>query len=124
MEANKVNCVYISAGCNRSPNSLDWGGAQNQLIYAHAHSVALLSDQEPFQIKCSFSKHKDKINSLKWINRDQINTKVDSNFPNEFVTASQDKTVIVWQGRDFTVRNCFILFVLDLYLNSLFSIQV
>jgi hypothetical protein len=113
MEASKVECVYISAGCNRSPNSLDWGGAQNQLIYAHAHSVALLSAQEPFQIKCTFNKHKDKINSLKWVNRDQLSTQLGSNIPNEFVTASQDKTVIVWQGRDFTVRNAFCLIVLD-----------
>jgi hypothetical protein len=101
MEA-KVRAAYISAGCNKCPKALDWGGQQNQLICAFSNSVALFSDQQPFQIKCTFNRHTDKVNSVKWISSlDDV--KGTSLKCSEFISASKDKTVIVWQGSDLQV---------------------
>jgi hypothetical protein len=102
----KAEPEYISAGSNRSPKALDWGGAENRLIYAQCRSVAMLSDQEPFHIKCTFNKHTDVVNSVKWINYStSTNSQLNKNELNEFVSASNDKTVIVWQGKDYQVIN-------------------
>lgn len=99
------DAVYISAGCNRTPKSLDWGGPQNQLAFAQCHSVALMSQEEPFQIKCTFHKHTDLINCVKWIEYSSSSTSQTSSHQlNEFVSASKDKTVVVWQGRDYQVH--------------------
>jgi hypothetical protein len=95
----KAEAVFISAGCNRSPKALDWGGRQNQLIYGQCRSIALMTDKEPFQVKCSFNKHKDVVNCVKWISSNGF---IDnSRFShNEFVSTSKDKSVIVWQGNN------------------------
>ncbi|CAF0711829.1 unnamed protein product [Brachionus calyciflorus] len=100
IKPNKVESVYISAGCNRCPKALDWGGRQNQLIYAQSRSVALLNDKEPFEIKCTFNKHTDRVNAVKWItSNDFVQNELLST--NEFVSVSKDKSVIVWQGADY-----------------------
>ena len=102
MMINKVKSVYISAGCNKCPKALDWGGNQNQLLTSVSNSVALYSDKEPFEIKCTFNKHTDKVNCVKWISpNDLIDTTLFT--ANEFVSASKDKTLIVWQGHDLNV---------------------
>lgn len=99
----KVEPLYISAGCNRCPKALDWGGNQNQLIYAQSRSIALLSDKEPYQIKCTFNMHQDKVNAVKWISSNGF---IDNGLfeMSEFVSASKDKSVIVWQGNDYEVK--------------------
>lgn len=106
MTLNKnAESIYISAGCNRCAKALDWGGKYNQLIYAQSRSVALLSQQEPFQIKSTFNQHTDKINCVKWISRyffSSLECKGDA--PNEFLSASKDKTIAVWQGNDENVN--------------------
>lgn len=99
-ENNLVEPIYISLGCNRCPKALDWGGNENQLIYAHSNSIALLNDQEPFHIKCTFNKHTDKVNCVKWISSNGFLDK--STFKlNEFVSASKDKSVVLWQGNGY-----------------------
>jgi hypothetical protein len=98
-----IRPTYISVGCNRSPNTLDWGGAQNQLIYAFSNSVALLSQSEPFEVKCTLNSHLDKVNCVKWIRSGDGG---DRCFPigiNEFVSGSKDRSLIVWQGKDYNV---------------------
>ncbi len=94
-----VEPIYIGAGCNRCPKSLDWGGNQNQLIYAQSNSIALLSNEEPFQIKCTFNKHTDKVTCVKWISSNGF---IDNGLfsMNEFISTSKDKTVVLWQGKD------------------------
>lgn len=100
IKQNEVESLYISAGCNRCPKALDWGGRQNQLIYAQSRSIALLSDCEPFQIKCTFNKHTDRVNCVRWIS---LNDFVQKNLldTNEFVSVSKDKSVVIWQGSDY-----------------------
>ena len=95
--------VYISAGCNRTPKVLDWGGKQNRLVYAQCHSVALVSQAEPFHILCTLNAHKDVVNSVKWITGYGfiLNDKLSAC---EFVSASKDKNAIVWRGIDNKVR--------------------
>jgi hypothetical protein len=101
---SKAEAVFISAGCNRSPKALDWGGRQNQLIYGQCRSIALLSRQEPFQVKCSLNKHTDVINCVKWIASSGGLIESSQFTQNEFVSASKDKSVIVWQGHDEEVK--------------------
>jgi WD40 repeat protein len=91
----KVDSIYISAGCNRCARALDWGGKCNQLIYAQCNSVALLSRTEPFSIKYTFNRHSDKVNCVKWISRVGIDGSAVST--DEFISGSKDKSIIVWQ---------------------------
>jgi WD40 repeat protein len=94
--------TYISAGCNKCPKALDWGGNQNQLLTCVSNSVALYSNDEPFEIKCTFNKHTDRVNCVKWLSsNDLINWNLFR--ANEFISASKDKTIIVWQGQNFQV---------------------
>ena len=99
---------YISAGCNRSPRSLDWGGNESQIVYAFSHSVALMSNQEPYQVVATFNKHKGHINALKWVS----NTNNERLHFNEFVTCSTDKSLVVWRGngQEVKFRTKFIAF--------------
>ena len=103
-----ADAVYISGGCNRCPKALDWAGPQDQIIYALNNSVALLSDTEPYEVKCTFNKHTDRVNSVRWISSlgleaDQKRALEETSCLNEFVSASKDKTLVVWQGRDYMV---------------------
>lgn len=101
MEA-KVQAAYISAGCNKCPKALDWGGKQNQLICAFSNSVAIFSEKIPLQIRCTFNKHTDKVNCVKWISSlDDV--KKSFLKCSEFISASKDKTLVVWQGSDLQV---------------------
>lgn len=108
--SSEVHPLYISAGCNRCPKSLDWGGKQNQLIYGQSNSIALISDCEPFEIKCTFNKHTERVNAVKWITFSEFVQK-NKLKTNEFVSASKDKSVIVWQGQNFEVNHFFLIFL-------------
>lgn len=96
IQKNVIESVYISAGCNRCDKALDWGGKHNQLIYAQSRSVALLTQQEPFQIKYTFNTHKDKVNCVKWISRVNVEEN-EENQVNEFVSGSEDKSITIWR---------------------------
>lgn len=99
--ANKVESIYISSGCNKCPKALDWGGKHNQLIAGVSNSVALFSNEEPFEIKCTFNKHTDRVNCVKWISPADDDLKISSLKCNEFISASKDKSLVLWQGNDF-----------------------
>ncbi len=106
MEAHtikSVKSVYISAGCNKCPKAVDWGGKQNQLICAVSNSVALFSERHPFEIKCTFNKHIDRVNCVKWISSSEFIQKSSLKF-SEFISASKDKSLVVWQGNDLEVN--------------------
>ena len=91
-----MDSIYISAACNRSPKSLDWGGKDNQIIYGFSNSIAILSKDEPFQIKSTFNYHNDRVNCVKWISNPN-NIKLEFN---EFLSGSTDKKVCVWRGNE------------------------
>lgn len=101
--SNPVESIYISTGCNKCPKALDWSGKQNQLITSVSNSVALFSKEEPFEIKCTFNKHTDRVNCVKWISPADDDLKTSSLKCNEFISASKDKSLVVWQGNDFEV---------------------
>ena len=92
----EINAEYISASCNRTPKSLDWGGNENRIIYAFTNSICLLTKHEPFQIVSTFNKHQERVNCVKWI-QNSNNAKL--NYC-EFVSASTDKTLCVWKGSE------------------------
>ncbi len=97
-QPNSIDCEYISAACNRTQNSLDWGGLDNQIIYGFSNSIALLSPIEPFEVKCTLNKHTGRVNCLKWISN--RNGKIIFPDLNELVSGSTDKSLIVWRGFD------------------------
>ena len=105
-----MDSIYISAACNRSPKSLDWGGKNNQIIYAFSNSVAILSNTEPFQIKSTYNYHTDRVNCVKWISN-LNNLQLDFD---EFISGSTDKKICVWRGNNFEV---IILFEKMIFLN-------
>ncbi len=114
VEQHEIDCEYISAACNRTLNSLDWGGVNNQLVYAFGNSIALLTSTEPFEVKRSFNKHVGRVNCLKWI----VNMSRQHDDLNEFVSGSTDKTLIVWRGTNCQLsvssdqHLCYTFFVL------------
>jgi elongator complex protein 2 len=102
----KVEPVYISGACNRCPKSLDWGGNDNQIIYGMSNAVAIMTKNEhqnssPFQVNATLNSHTGRVNSVKWI-RPSLPILKEPNesfeIKNEFVSASNDKTVKVWEG--------------------------
>ena len=109
----KVKSIYISAGCNKVPKSLDWGGSENQIIFAQSNAIALLASaaaarggkqQQQQQITATFNKHTDRVNSVKWISTSFIGN--DQLSLNEFISASKDKTIVIWQGTNNQVIVC------------------
>ena len=102
---HRAEAVYISGGCNRCPKALDWAGPQDQIIYALNNSIALLTSREPCEITRTFNQHTDRVNSVRWITALGLEAEQKPALGlNEFVSASKDKTLVVWQGRDQHVR--------------------
>ncbi|CAF1469362.1 unnamed protein product [Adineta steineri] len=91
----KIGVDYISGGCNCGPHTLDWQNGP-RLIYGVTNSVALCSDVAPFSVRKTFSGHQGRLNCVKWIRQEQQN----SNSDYYFLSASVDKTIGVWKGKD------------------------
>ena len=114
----KIGVDYISAACNCCPHSLDWQNGP-RLIYGVTNSVALCSDVRftdcylisftgrksdlflqtaPFSVQKTFSDHQGRLNCVKWV-RQELHC-VDSNSDHYFLSASVDKTIGLWKGKD------------------------
>ncbi|CAF1085809.1 unnamed protein product [Adineta ricciae] len=93
----KIGVDYISAACNCCPHSLDWQNGP-RLIYGVTNSVALCSDTAPFSVQKTFSDHQGRLNCVKWV-RQELHY-VDSNNDHYFLSASVDKTIGLWKGKD------------------------
>ncbi|UJR34031.1 hypothetical protein I4U23_021445 [Adineta vaga] len=91
----QIGVDYISAACNCCPHSLDWQNGP-RLIYGVTNSVALCSDTAPFSVRKTFSGHQGRLNCVKWIRREQQN----SNSDHYFLSASVDKTIGLWKGKN------------------------
>ena len=98
-----IDPIYISAGCNRCAKALDWGGSANQIIFGQSRAVALMtSNNDEFEIKCTFGGHTDTVNCARWIRRALLS---DPNIlkEDEFISGSKDKSIIVWRGSQLNV---------------------
>ncbi|XP_014288786.1 elongator complex protein 2 [Halyomorpha halys] len=82
-----ITASYISSGCNKSPQILDWG--ENNLICFGVCNAVAVYDPLECRIISTLSEHTDKVNAVKWI-RGKFGAK------NELVSASTDSKVIVW----------------------------
>lgn len=80
----KLECNYISAGCNRSPNCLSCRG--DRILYASCNAVVLAKKTpEALIAEKTFAAHNDRVNCVRWLSDHQ------------FVSCSTDKSIIVWQ---------------------------
>ncbi|CAH1788294.1 unnamed protein product [Owenia fusiformis] len=97
---------YISSGCNRTPNSVDWGN--NGLIaYGSCKGVAIYDpklDERCGAVICTLSGHKARVNCVKWIGNNSVAEEC------ELVSGSTDTTAIVWKRVDKQFeRNCTLI---------------
>lgn len=81
----KIENVYTSIACNRTPQSADWG-SNGKIVFAACNAVALFdpTDSRSAKITRTFVEHTDKVNTVKWISA------------TEFLSGSYDKTCILW----------------------------
>lgn len=81
--------VYTSIGCNRTPQSADWG-KNGQVIFAACNSIALFDPNfhGSAKIRQTFVGHTAKVNTVKWISE------------YEFLSGSYDKFCILWNIED------------------------
>ncbi len=92
MSATKLEPVYISAGCNRSPNCLAW--RKDLLLYASCNCVVIASkDGSSLEAVATLCGHSDRVNCVRWVEGDDDDDE-------SFVTASADRTAIHWKRRD------------------------
>ncbi|CAK9832654.1 Elongator complex protein 2 [Anthophora retusa] len=93
-----MTATYVSCACNRVPHSADWGN--NGLVcFAVCHAVAIY---DPFiskigKITDTLHRHKERINTVRWIKR------VQSKPESELLSSSVDGTAIVWSK----LHECF-----------------
>ncbi len=92
--AMAVECTYVSAGCNQSPNCLALNG--NVALYASCNALVLAMQRLPslpYEVLRTFVAHEEEVTSVRWIDSQQ------------FLTTSVDKSVVIWQisGEDATV---------------------
>ncbi|CAH1403689.1 unnamed protein product [Nezara viridula] len=85
---DSIIASYISSGCNKSPQILDWG--ENNLICFGVCNAIAVYDPSECRIISTLSEHKDNVNAVKWI-RGKCGAK------NELVSASTDSNVIIWR---------------------------
>ncbi|XP_065174313.1 elongator complex protein 2 [Atheta coriaria] len=87
-----VNVSYVSAACNYVPGAADWGN--NKLIcYAACNSVLIYDpNQGGGKVTYTLNKHTSRVNGVKWI--------WGSEYENELVSVSSDKTAVVWTKND------------------------
>lgn len=97
-----VRTCYISRGCNRVPHCLDWG-KNNLICYGACHSVALYDPKfsHTGAVCQTLTGHTDRVNCVRWIKQS------DNVAEFEFVSASSDKTAVVWRlqsGSQYTFK--------------------
>lgn len=89
-----VKPIYTSCACNSSPQTVDWG-YNNIICYAACNSVALYDPKAnggTGAVVCTLVHHKDQVNCVRWIRKD-------TGPETAFLSASVDKTVIMWSKR-------------------------
>lgn len=92
----KINSIYTSVACNRTPESADWGN-NGLILFAACHSVSILDPKyngNSAKIIRTYNGHKKRVNTVKWIRRD-----FDEN-ETEFISGSDDGKAIIWNIND------------------------
>ncbi|XP_061179769.1 elongator complex protein 2-like [Saccostrea echinata] len=90
-----IEPIYISCGCNRTPQCVDWSSSGN-VCYGACHAVVIYHPEGYAEghgtISHTLVKHTGRVNCVKWIR----NTNA---FASDkcFVSGSVDKTAIVWK---------------------------
>ncbi|XP_062566490.1 elongator complex protein 2-like [Saccostrea cucullata] len=101
-----VKPIYISCGCNRTPQCVDWS-TSGTVCYGACHAVAIYHPEGYANGHGSIShtlvKHTGRVNCVKWIR----NTKAQAS-DERFVSGSVDKTAIVWKKSGVDQVGCFL----------------
>ncbi|XP_041365470.1 elongator complex protein 2-like isoform X2 [Gigantopelta aegis] len=92
-----VSACYVSAGCNATAHSADWG--RNNLISYSSCRAVLICDPEvssgkvkPAKVLQVLTGHKDCVNCVKWV------PSIDHYSPeNTLLSGARDKNVVVWK---------------------------
>ncbi|XP_074658780.1 elongator complex protein 2-like [Tubulanus polymorphus] len=93
-----VDTIYVSSGCNRTPNSASWG--LNELICYGSANACHIYDTSANKVVEVVTGHRDRVNCIQWIPRpDQLHE-------DEFVSGSADKTVNVWKRNSNNQFEC------------------
>ena len=90
MSSASLETVYISAGCNRSPNCLAW--RKDVLLYASCDAVVVArrcddAGSAPLVVTATLCGHSGRVNCVRWLDDDA----------GHFATASADGTAAVWK---------------------------
>lgn len=82
---------YISCGCNRLPNCLDWG-KNNLVCYGSNNSVVVYdAGKSPFgKVEQTLQGHSQKVTVTQWIKSTQSQNET------EIISASADGSAIIW----------------------------
>ena len=67
--AVKIACAYISAACNRTPQSAKWSPERDELVYGSGRSLAVTNFADPSApvVRCTLTLHKDRVNCVHFI---------------------------------------------------------
>ena len=65
----KIACDYISAACNRTPQSAKWSPEGDELVYGTGKSLAVTNFADPSApvVQCTLTLHKDRVNCVHFI---------------------------------------------------------
>ncbi|VVC98615.1 unnamed protein product [Leptidea sinapis] len=88
-----VRQVYTSVACNRTPEILDWN-KEGFMCFGASNSVVIydtnVKGKDPLIVLCQ---HQSRVNNVKWLRKPDGSS-------TELVSASADKTAVVWSLKD------------------------
>eukprot|EP01080_Neovahlkampfia_damariscottae_P002865 gene2865-4708_t len=83
----KSSLNFLSIGCNRVSGCSDWSKENNLFAYA-GHRSVVFYDVEKNKVILSLNGHEKRVNTLKWINK------------NEISSGGSDKKIIIWSREE------------------------
>jgi elongator complex protein 2 len=92
------NLDFISVGCNRVTNGVDWG-FNNLIVYA-AHKFVAIFDPDDGKIIATLPGHKNRVNCVKWL--PNVEAEYATRWQQkevEIASASADRNVVIWKYR-------------------------
>ncbi|XP_055839454.1 elongator complex protein 2 [Episyrphus balteatus] len=87
----KIENIYTSIACNRTPESADWGN-NGQIVFAACNSIAIFNPKlnNTAKITNTFIQHTKRVTTVKWIAKSPNATET------EFISGSDDGLAILW----------------------------